>query len=401
MPVPRETVWECKPHTLAKHRILRRYLEAWYPILSSKSWCTTLTYAEGFAGSGVYKDGSPGSPVIAAEVFLRRKHLMAGKTLNMVLVEADPRRIARLKQEMATPLAQYGKSSSPLMSPYYVDGECGDELLPALSGCGAWKGPVFAFLDSYGGPDVPFDIARAIARRSSSEVLVTFGTNFLSRFGSKDEHQGAGDQAFGGTAWRRVLDLPSAEKKAFLVSTYRDSLKIAGFTHVLSFEMIDDTGSDLHLVFGTKDALGLERMKDAMWKADPVRGVRFRDPRDLGQTALEIDLHPHLEPLITEILQVLGDGELTVAQLQEHALLETVYRRPHATSAVRAMAEQALIEREPPTGQVTKTTRVRATNSGRQHLADLRRAAERKGANVDAGQSNRKGPDKDNSQTLF
>jgi three-Cys-motif partner protein len=401
MAVPKQVVWECKPHTLAKHRILERYLQAWYPILIGKSWCQTLTYAEGFAGPGVYEDGSPGSPVIAAEVFLRRKHLAVGKPLNMVLVEAHAGRLARLKQEMAVLVAKYGNEPGPLNAPRYEEGECGDKLLGALAGCGAWRGPVFAFLDSYGGPDVPLDVARVIARRRSSEVLITFGTNFLTRFGSKDEHQASGDQAFGGQAWRKVYELPAAEKKPFLISTYRDSLKTAGFTYVLSFEMIDDTGSDLHLVFGTKDPLGLERMKDAMWKVDPVRGVHYRDPRVPDQAAFEFDLHPDLEPLSLEILRILGDGERTVAQLQDHALLETVYRPPHARSAIIAMLKHGLVERQPSTGQVTRATRVRATRDGRQRLADWSRLKGQTTTSGGRGSNGQTGPTNQDSLTLF
>jgi hypothetical protein len=261
--------------------------------------------------------------------------------------------------------------------------------------------PVFAFLDSYGGPDIPFGVARAIARRRSSEVLVTFGTNFLTRFGSKGEHQEAGDEAFGGHAWRRVYELPSAEKKPFLISAYRDSLKTAGFTYVLSFEMIDDTGHDLHLVFGTKDPLGLERMKDAMWRVDPVRGVHYRDPRVPDQAAFELDLNPHLEPLILETLRLLGDGEYTVAQLREHALLETVYRPPHATSAVRVMLKQGLVERKPATGAVTKATLLRATTTGRQRLSEWNRLNERAVTTSNSASDERVGPAEPGSLTLF
>jgi len=51
-----------------------------------------------------------------------------------------------------------------------------------------------------------------------------------------------------------------------------------------------------------------------------------------------------------------GDGELdrgqrTVAQLQDHALPETVYRGPHATRAVQATPRAA-------GGQLRKTTRI-------------------------------------------
>jgi three-Cys-motif partner protein len=333
-------------------------------------------------------------------VFLRRKHLAAGKPLNMVLVEAHAGRLARLQQEMAAALAKYGNEPGSL-NVRYKEGECGDKLLATLVGCGAWRGPVFAFLDSYGGPDVPFDVARVIARRPSSEVLITFGTNFLTRFGAKDEYQAAGDQAFGGPAWRKVYELPAAEKKPFLISTYRDSLKNAGFTYVLSFEMIDDTGSDLHLVFGTKDPLGLERMKDAMWKVDPVRGVHYRDPRVPDQAAFEFDLHPDLEPLSLEILRVLGDEERTVAQLQDHALLETVYRPPHARSAVISMLKHGLVERQPSTGQVTRATRVRATRDGRQRLADWNRLQDQNATSGRRGANDQTGPTNQDSLTLF
>lgn len=30
---PHETVWDVEPHTLAKHRVIRKYLDAWVPTL--------------------------------------------------------------------------------------------------------------------------------------------------------------------------------------------------------------------------------------------------------------------------------------------------------------------------------------------------------------------------------
>jgi three-Cys-motif partner protein len=370
MAVPNAVVWPCKPHTLAKHRILQRYLEAWYPIFMQETWCSSVTYAEGFAGSGIYTNGKPGSPVIAADVFLARRNYLDIKAVNMVLVEADCRRLVRLKQEMTVAVNRGGTPPAGLRVSYQ-EGECSSKLLPALAKAGALESPIFAFLDSFGGPDVPLRLVRTIARQSSGEVLVTFGTNFLTRFGTKDQYQESGDEVFGSSAWRRVHQIPSQEKKAFLVSTFRESLSMAGFTYVVSFEMIDDTGSDLHLVFGTRNRRGLEKMKDAMWQVDPVNGVHYRDPRDPNQMMLDFDLSPHLEPLSHALLHMLAFKEHTLADLQEHALLETVYRSPHATAAVRTMLAQGLIERHPPTtGQLTRTTRVRLAAAGRQRLTD-------------------------------
>lgn len=95
--------------------------------------------------------------------------------------------------------------------------------------------------------------------------------------------------------------------------------------------MLDETGHDLHLVFGTSHPRGLEKMKDAMWKVDPVQGMRYRDPRDPDQIALDLAVQPNTAPLRRAILAELEHGERTVVQLKEHALLETVYRWPHVT----------------------------------------------------------------------
>jgi hypothetical protein len=202
----------------------------------------------------------------------------------------------------------------------------------------------------------------------SSEVLVTFGTTFLTRFGGVVDHQASGDQVFGGPAWRRVTGLPPEEKKPFLIDTYRASLRHAGFRYVTSFEMVDDTGFDLHLVFGTSSRVGLEKMKDAMWNVDPVRGVHYRDPRDPGQLTFDFTHSPDLGPLRRALLAELSHGERTLGQLQDHALLETVYRGPHATKAATSMLGDNLISREPAAGQLRKTTRLCITTQGRLHL---------------------------------
>lgn len=328
----------------------------------------SVTYAEGFAGSGIYRNGEPGSPVIAAEVFLRRRFFLdRGKRLTMVLVEKDRRRLKSLRQQMQAAVGHYG-SLPGTWAITYQEGECGCEFLPCLAASGAQQGPIFAFLDSFGGPDVPLGVARAIAGVPSSEVLVTFGTAFLTRFGGLEDYQASGDEVFGGRAWRRVGQLAAGEKKPFLVNTYRASLQNAGFRYVTSFEMIDDTGSDLHLVFGTSNLRGLEKMKDAMWNVDPVRGVHYRDPRDPGQLAFDFEPSPDLTPLRRALLAEIACGERSLAQLQYHTLLETVYRGPHASKAVTGMLRDHLITREPSSGPVRKTTRFQITAGGRLRL---------------------------------
>lgn len=101
--------------------------------------------------------------------------------------------------------------------------------------------------------------ASAIGRHPSDGWVVlhsgprkrTFRPNFLTRFGQNDHHADQGDIAFGSRAWRDALKQPSDQKWSFLVQAYRQSMFDAGFRYVLGFEMIDELGHQLWLVFGT------------------------------------------------------------------------------------------------------------------------------------------------------
>jgi three-Cys-motif partner protein len=52
MPI-KSTRWPLEPHTRIKHEILRRYLEAWLPIVGKHN--SRILYLDGFAGPGRYE----------------------------------------------------------------------------------------------------------------------------------------------------------------------------------------------------------------------------------------------------------------------------------------------------------------------------------------------------------
>ena len=59
------TLWEAKPHTLAKIEIVRRYLFLWFSILGLKN--KRLVYIDGFAGPGQYSNSDQSSPIAALQ----------------------------------------------------------------------------------------------------------------------------------------------------------------------------------------------------------------------------------------------------------------------------------------------------------------------------------------------
>ena len=75
----RETHWDIEPHTIAKHRILRSYLDAWLPIMTR--WNGRVVYVDGFAGPGQYKGGEEGSPVIALKAAVEHRQTMKSEVV--------------------------------------------------------------------------------------------------------------------------------------------------------------------------------------------------------------------------------------------------------------------------------------------------------------------------------
>jgi three-Cys-motif partner protein len=97
---PRQPIWALEPHTKARHELLRHYLGAWFPILSS-SGRQRIVFLDGFAGPGIYKGGEPGSSIIALDVLLGHPHFGRWNTEFVFLfLEPHAQRYASLLERL-------------------------------------------------------------------------------------------------------------------------------------------------------------------------------------------------------------------------------------------------------------------------------------------------------------
>jgi len=342
--------WAADPHTKAKHALYTQYLAKWMPIMV-RGWGANITYAEGFAGPGIYLDGSPGSPVIAMRTLvgdanIRTKVKKGG--MRFVFVDRDQRCIDLLPGELAKAvspvllddLAQYGVHIA------VEKGECEPDLERILTRENAWRRPILAVLDTWGGA-VSFELVRRIADNPGSEVIITMQPQYFSRFASVDDIT-HGDRVFGSDQWRAVASQPAGAKDRWLLQRYRDTVKAAGFPFVLDFELIDTRGQSLFLVFGTTHRKGLSKMKEAMWEVDDHAGVGYRDPRDPSQETLTIQLEPNTAPLkrlIRDHLATRPGRRAAVHELRGFALYNTVFKESQAMAVVREMVGDGQLTR--------------------------------------------------------
>ena len=293
-----------------------------------------ITFFDGFAGPGEYTNAEESSPVIAMEQALRSDVTRWDTRTRLVFVEERHGRAEHLTNllEARFPVASRPHGLVVRVHP----GRCIDLLEKAIAEVDGWDGPVFANLDGWG-VDTDYEIVRRIARQQSSEVLVTFEDQFFIRFANGEQQ--AGERVFGHSDWRHVDQLPTAEKKRFLLALYRKSLRSAGFAYVLTFEMIDEGGHSLHLFFGTTSKVAVEKFKDGLWEVDGISGQKFRDPRDPYQLSFDIQ-HPNFTPLESRILELLGERDFGMAELGEDALLKTIYKKTHVKPVVDRLIKQ-------------------------------------------------------------
>ncbi|NDL57040.1 three-Cys-motif partner protein TcmP [Phytoactinopolyspora mesophila] len=361
-------VWLAEPHTLAKHQVYRQYLSKWMPIMI-QSWKGNVTYAEGFSGPGVYVGGEPGSPVIALETLLRDPALRTrARDLRFLFVESQKSRSERLSEELEkaarpVPLRQLDRYGIDLA---IATGDYDPTLTELLTEHNAWGRPMLVVLDTFGG-SVKLDLVRRIAQNPSSEVIITFEPQHFIRWAKVDRIR-HGDTVFGDPDWRRVDEQPESAKAKWVVDKYRTVLQDAGFSYVLTFELVNTRGLSLFLVFGTTHVRGLQKMKEAMWEVDPISGVQYRDPADPDQELLDIKLEPLTEPLRRELLQYLRnqpkEHAASVSDLRRFALYRTVYKESQVKPELDILVDKKLALADGTDGRVRLGGSVRLTAAG-------------------------------------
>ena len=332
------TVWDLEPHTAAKHAILRRYLHAWIPILSSAHG--RVLYIDGFAGPGIYRGGEDGSPVIALKAALQQASRIRGQ-IAFLFIELDHERRQSLERAVGA------LTLPPNFRVTVHQGKCDETvngLLDNLDRAGGNLAPTFAFLDPFGFSHTPFSLVKRLMSHPRCEVLITFMYEEINRFLTQEQVPQHFDSLFGCEAWTQAQGLSApTDRKVFLRDLYRRQLEHeAGVKFVRSFEMLNRSNrTDYFLFFGTKSVEGIKKMKEAMWKVDETGAFQFSDATDPNQSIL-FEAGPDAGDLRKRILDEFRGREVSIEKLEEFVITQTPYRETHLRKSVLVPMEKAI-----------------------------------------------------------
>ena len=285
---PRTTTWPLEQHTRGKHMVLKNYMGAWLPILTS--WNGRVLFIDAFAGPGEYSNGESGSPVIALRALIdHRARNQIRSEVNYIFIEQNKARSKHLEvvlgeiRPMLPPKCNYEVINSTF-------DEALTEALDSIDEQKARLAPAFVMIDPFGVSGTPMRVVGRILGNPKSEVYISFMYREMNRFKEHPNFERHLDELFGCSAWREGIDLANGkERKDFFYDLYEDQLKANGAQYVVRFELYEGEQLVYAIFFGTKSLEGCDKMKQAIWKVAPFGDFRFRGSQ-LGQLTLGDDL---------------------------------------------------------------------------------------------------------------
>lgn len=325
----KEVTWKLNSHTKAKHDILERYLQAWFPILNRTN--ERIVYIDGFAGPGEYSGGEPGSPIIALKT-AKNHSLKLKSEIVFWFIEENKDRCNHLESII---------KKEELPTNFSVHVECGrfDERLTStladIENEGTHLAPAFAFIDPFGISDTPFSVVDKILKNKKCEIFINFMSGFLNRFGDLDLNKDHINNLFGTDAWQTE----ATRSEEGFVEYYQYRLGTIA-RYVRSFTMMNENNQIIYrLIFGTNSYDGLRKMKDAMWRVDKTGSFTFSDRTDPKQVLL-IPHEPNYSDLKRLIVNKFNGLEADIDDVERYVVIKTIYCETHFKKQILTKMEK-------------------------------------------------------------
>jgi len=338
MSVPTDTIWEIDPHTKAKHEILHRYLGAWFGIMGPRN--KKIIYLDGFCGPGCYKNGEPGSPIIALKIAHDHYSNDRINKATFIFIDENADRLSCLKEE----IRRLGSCPSDF-DIIVVQNQFEDTLsnvLDEIEKKGSTIAPTFAFIDPFGFKGAPYELIRKLLQNSKTEIFINIMVDSINRF-LEHPNQQITNHIIDLFGTEEVLEIINGEGNRVeeLINLYQKQIsKIAKY--VRFFKMRDKNNRPIYcLFFATNNRLGHLKMKEAFWRVDHDSGYEFSDATNPDQMVLfEKD---HSKDLADKITEKFGNREVSVKVIRIFVEDDTAYTSSQMKKSLTFLENNDLI----------------------------------------------------------
>lgn len=321
---------EIQPAAVLKHELLKRYLPVFVWKLGSTSRDGKVCYVDGYAGPGVYKDGSPGSPALAVNAARMIAESKSGDRLVGYFVEEKPANAQALRDYFASESIDW----------QVFEGDVHDRLPDVMQQVDGYR-PLFAFLDPFG-LGIPLDmLGQVVLNRkatapngtligaAATEVLLNFSFSGLRRAagwvegkGGKDGPTprylktqatmvGKVDAAMGGTWWQPIWLSGDEDRERQILRGYLAELRKRGWQW-WSIDVADSWQGPpaYNLILLTKHQEGVWHLNEALSNAlEPYQQACLAASGELDLDPLTSHWPEWIDTIAANIETLLAQGQ--------------------------------------------------------------------------------------------
>lgn len=323
----------------AKHQLLRRYLDGWFPILTSVHG--RVIYVDCHAGRGIHETGQQGSPILALQRL--RDHQLRDRILDstevqFVFFEND---LANY-EHLCTEIDSLGELPSNITVDIFQEDyeESLRQLVDEMNQHNQSLAPSFAFVDPYGFT-LSMGLLNDLLAFPSCELLI----NFMYRYVDMAIHHPAQasnmDSLFGCQDWRKLASIENPrEREQSTIELFARQLQAKFVTHI---NMIGDNSVLKYvLLHASNHPRGRELMKESMWAVVPD-GSFTAFERDSPDQYVLIEPDPSLE-LLKDLLWKNFVGQQVYMEEIYEWLLQELYLKKHVHEVLRKYKNQKFVE---------------------------------------------------------
>jgi len=296
-------------------------------------------FLDGFAGPGRYEGGEPGSPIIALESAKMHKATLS-KELAFLFVEERRDRADHLSTEI---------EALKCPNSFKTEVKCGEfaptltAILDELAKSDLKLAPTFAMIDPFGFAGIPFQLMKRLLDNPSCELFVSFMVDAINRWlkHPDDEIRAHIREAFGSDEPFALIE-KAGNRVTALTELYRERLRtIAHF--VRSFELRDKNDRVVyHLFFASKNSLGHLKMKEAMWKVDPLGDFSFSDATNPQQ---QVFFQRSYQDILKADLrrQFANAANTLIERVEAHVIDDTAFLPKHMREVLPLLEEEGSV----------------------------------------------------------
>lgn len=338
-------------HSNAKIEILDRYYIPWLRKITlgpyNKNKCLVI---DGFAGEGIYEDGSEGSPIILIDgaIGLYEQNLRYSRPLPEVTIILIEETIDIYDTLINNIFSKYNCSMDedgvinldeyPTIDILVVNNSFEEVMNKILDKVGDRLIPSFCFVDPFGFSHTPFEIFKRYLKNSKAEILFNFMYEEINRFITSDRSPKlikTYENLFGVSNLdelrAQITNKIAPIRKETIINYYsKQLLDKTDAKYVLNFEFKKRGRTKMFLVHATKNIHGLALMKNVMWKVDETGAFLYDDQKVDSEIQFdffdEFNKEEHIDKLSKLIYEEFkNQTKIDLSIIESFVLEKTIY----------------------------------------------------------------------------